>query len=94
MKVIKKEEHQVTRTFTYDIHEQDIRETFGTVERFREIVSHQTSGWDNEPVGEEPSDEEYDLFFEFFDNYYHELEDDWWSDRKGSYETSYELGEE
>lgn len=93
MKIIKKEEHQVTRTFTYDIPDSAIQETFGSVERFKEIISHNTSGWDVEPEGEEPTDEEHELFYDFFADYGYDTEDDWWSDRKGSFETSYELGE-
>lgn len=94
MKIIKNEEHRLTRKFTYDIPDNDIIKTFGSVERFEEIISHNTSGWDVETIGEEPSDEESDAFYEFFADYDFEVEDDIWTDRKGSYETSYELGEE
>ncbi len=94
MKVIKNEEHKLTRSFTYDIPDEAIINSFGSIQRFKEIVSHNTSGgWDNEPEGEEPTDEEADLFYDFFADYDFELEDDIWTDRKGGYETSYELGE-
>jgi len=92
MKIIKNEEHKLTRSFTYDIPDEAIEGTFGSIQRFKEIVSHNTSGWDNEPEGEEPTDEESDLFYDFFADYDYELEDDIWTDRKGGYETSYELG--
>ena len=94
MKIIKNEEHKLTRSFTYDIPDEAIEEAFGSIERFKEIISHNTSGWDNEPEGEEPTDEESDLFYDFFADYDYELEDDIWTDRKGGYETSYELGDE
>lgn len=96
MKVIKNEEHKLTRSFTYDIPDEVIINSFGSIQRFKEIISHNTSdagGWDNEPEGEEPTDEESDLFYDFFADYDYELEDDIWTDRKGGYETSYELGE-
>jgi hypothetical protein len=92
MKIIKNEEHQLTRTFTYDIPDNDIIKTFGSVERFEEIVSHNSSDWNNETIGEEPTDEESDLFYDFFADYDYEIEDDMWTDRKGGYEVSYSLG--
>ena len=94
MKIIKNEEHKLTRSFTYDIPDEAIEEAFGSIQRFKEIISHNTSGWDVEPEGEEPSDEESDLFYDFFADYDYDLEDDIWTDRKGGYETSYELGDE
>lgn len=93
MKIIKNEEHRLTRSFTYNIPDEAIEETFGSIERFKEIISHNTSEWDNDPEGEEPTDEESDLFYDFFADYDYELEDDIWTDRKGGFETSYELGE-
>lgn len=94
MKIVKNEEHRLTRSFTYDIPDESIEAAFGSIQRFKEIISHHSSGWDSEPEGEEPSDEEYDRFLEFFDDYDFEMDDDIWTDRKGGYETSYELGEE
>lgn len=93
MKIVKNEEHRVTRSFTYDIPNEDIINTFGSIERFQEIISHTTSGWNIEVFGEEPTDEEYDMFYEFFADYNYNTEDDWWTVHKGGYETSYELGE-
>ena len=94
MKIIKNEEHKVTRIFTYNIPDEDIITAFGSLDRFKEIVSHNTEGWDVEVLGEEPTDEEADLFYDFFADYDYDSEDDWWQDRKGGYETNYELGEE
>jgi hypothetical protein len=94
MKIIKNEEHKVTRIFTYNIPDEDIITAFGSLARFKEIVSHNTEGWDVEVLGEEPTDEEADLFYDFFADYDYDSEDDWWQDRKGGYETNYELGEE
>ena len=57
-------------------------------------MSHNAEGWDVEVIGEEPTDEEADLFYNFFADYDYDSEDDWWQDLKGGYETNYELGEE
>ena len=87
------EYHTVHSHFTYDIPDEDIIETFGSVERFREIISHLNSDtdWDAEPFGEYPSDEETDIFNEFTENYDYDRDDDWFSDRKGGYDISYEI---
>ena len=92
MKFIKKEHHQVTSIFTYYIPDDEIIETFGSVERFKEILSHfNGSDWANQVIGEEPTDEENDLFLEFYENYGYDREDDWWTDRKGGYDVTYEV---
>lgn len=93
MKIIKNEEHRLTRSFTYNISDEDIEQKFGSIQRFKEIVSHNTSGW-VEVEGEEPTDEEADNFYDFFADYDYDVEDDIWTDRKGGYEVSYELGDE
>ena len=93
MKIIKNEEHRLTRSFTYDIPDEAIEEAFGSIQRFKEIISHNTSGWECDPEGEEPTDEESDIFYDFFADYDYDLEDDIWTDRKGGYEVSYELGD-
>lgn len=94
MKFTKIEHHQVNSIFTYDIPEEDIIATFGSVERFKEIASHMTSNDWNDPQGDEPSDEEYDTFVEFIENYNYDREDDWWTDRKGGYDISYKIDTE
>lgn len=96
MRIIKKEYHQVISNFEYDIPDEAIELAFGSLERFKQIVSHFSSSdeWDYEPVGDEPTDEESDAFIDFFADYDFDREDDWWSDRKGGYETTYELGDD
>ena len=37
MKVIKNEEHKLTRSFTYDIPDEAIINSFGSIQRFKEI---------------------------------------------------------
>jgi hypothetical protein len=90
------EYHTVHSHFTYDIPDEDIIEKFGSIERFKEIVSHMnsTDDWDSEPFGDAPSDEETDNFVEFTENYNYDRYDDWFSDRKGGYDISYEIDNE
>ena len=90
MKVVKTEIHTVNSEFTYDIPDEDIIAKFGSVERFKEIVSHNGDGW-SETIGEPPTDEESDLFMEFLENYDYDRYDDWISDRKGGYNTVFEV---
>lgn len=94
MKFTKTEHHQVNSIFTYDIPEEEVIDTFGSVERFKEIASHMTSNEWNEPEGEAPTDEETDQFYEFLDGLDYDREDDWWTDRKGGYDISYEVDDE
>lgn len=95
MRFIKNEHHQVTSIFTYDLPDDDIIETFGSVERFKEIAGHMGANeWGADPEGEAPSDEEYDNFIDFLANYDYDREDDWWTDRKGGYDVTYEIPED
>lgn len=90
MKVVKTEIHTVNSEFTYDIPEEDIIDKFGSIERFQEIVSHNGDGW-GETIGEPPTDEESDLFVEFFEDYHYDRYDDWISDRKGGYDVIFQI---
>jgi hypothetical protein len=92
MKFKRIEYHTVHSHFEYDIPDENIIEAWGSLERFRQVVSHfNTSEWDNEPFGEPPTSEEEDLWYEFFENYSYDRDDDWFSDRKGGYEITYEI---
>jgi hypothetical protein len=95
MRFIKKEHHQVTSIFTYDIPDEDIIEMFGSLERFDEILSHMNqTEFSEEPFGDAPTDQETDTFLEFYENYNYDRYDDWWTDRKGGYEISYEANDD
>ena len=93
MKYKRIEYHQVHSHITYDIPDQDIINAWGSLERFREVLSHKnsTSDWDNEPFGEPPTDDENELWYEFFDNYDHDRYDDWFTERKGGFDETYEI---
>ena len=93
MKFFKTEWHQVSSKFNYDIPDEEIIKDFWSIKRFKEIISHQEkqsfSGL--EPQGEKPSGEEFDKFDEFcHDRGYIDREDDWWTERKGGFETTFE----
>lgn len=90
MRIVRTEYHQVNSEFTYDIPEADIANAFGSVSRFEEILSHSGDSSDA-PKGDEPSDEELEIFYEFIENYDYERYDDWYTDRKGGYDVSYKV---
>ena len=90
MRVVRTEHHQVNSEFTYDIPEEDIAEAFGSVTRFQEILSHSGDGWEP-PKGDEPTDEELEIFYEFIEGYDYDRYDDWWTDRKGGYDVTYKV---
>ena len=91
MQFSKTEWHQVASEFKYDIDDEAIIEEFGSVQRFKEIISHQEQEWGSniEPHGEEPTDEESDKFWDFVSELDYDREDDWWTDRKGGYDVTY-----
>ena len=85
--------HQVTSNKMYDVDDEQVTEAFGSVERFIEIMSHQEQQMFGgmEPQGEEPTDEEYDMFWEFVNESDYDRDDDWWTERKGGYEVTVKL---
>ena len=98
MKFFKKEWHQVASEFSYDIADDEIIKSFGSVKRFKEIISHLSK--ENfsqlEPQGEKPTEEEFNKFDEFIAEFgWLDRHDDWWTDRKGNYEMTFKYeGEE
>ena len=92
VKLKKIEYHSVHSHFTYDIPEEDLKEVFGSVERFKEIISHLGDDWGGpEKIGDPPTDEEDDKLIELLANYNYDREDDWFSDRKGGYDITYQI---
>ena len=88
--------HQVTSNKMYEVDDEQVAEEFGSVERFIEIMSwqEQQAFGGMEPQGEEPTDEEHDLFWEFVNESDYDREDDWWMDRKGGYDVTVRLDDE
>ena len=91
MKFLKKEHHRMTSTFTYEIPDEDIIDSFGSLERFEEIASHLSGDEWTETFGDAPSDEESDLFHEFYEGYHYDREDDVWTEYKGGFDVTFEL---
>ena len=91
MQFTKTEWHQVSSEFKYDVPDESIIETFGSLERFKEIISHQDQEFNSklEPIGKEPTDPESDKFWDFVSDNDYERKDDWWTDRKGGYDVTY-----
>jgi hypothetical protein len=96
MKLLKSEFHQVTSTFSYSIQNADVIATFGSIERFKEIISHLSkTDFNDESFGEPPDDDETEKFNEFLSAYdFESREDDWVTDRRGGYDITYEVQDE
>ena len=95
--IVKKTEwHSVASEFTYNVDEKAIIVDFGSVQRFKEIISHQEQEFRSplEVIGEKPTDEEHDKFWEFLSEHDYDREDDWWTDRKGGYDVTVKYDEE
>ena len=91
VKLVKNEHHQVVSRFSYDMPDSEITARFGSVERFREVISHSASEGFGVPEGEPPTDDEADALFELLADYETERTDDWVTERKGGFEVSYSL---
>jgi hypothetical protein len=89
MKFSRTEWHQVASEFQCDLTDEEVIKIFGSVQRLKEIISHQEQQWGSEiePMGEPPTEEEESLLDEVLQN--SERVDDWWTDRKGGYEVTY-----
>jgi hypothetical protein len=94
MRFIKKEHHRMTSTFTYDIPDDHIVETFGSLERFEEILSHLSGDEWAESFGEAPSEDEENSFLEFYEDYNYSREDDVWTESKGGFDVTFEIDNE
>ena len=92
IKLKKIEYHSVHSHFTYEIDEESAAETFGSVDRFKEIISHLGDDWGGpEKIGNPPTDEEDDKLMDFLGEHDYEREEDYFSDRKGGYDITYEI---
>ena len=89
MKFSRTDWHQVASIFECDLPDEEVINQFGSVQRLKEIISHQEQQWgsDIEPMGEPPTEEENVLLDSILQDC--ERYDDWWTDRKGGYEVTY-----
>ena len=89
MKFSRTDWHQVASIFECDLPDEEVINHFCSVQRLKEIISHQEQQWgsDIEPMGEPPTEEENVLLDSILQDC--ERYDDWWTDRKGGYEVTY-----
>ena len=89
MKFSRTDWHQVASIFECDLPDEEVTKQFGSVQRLKEIISHQEQQWgsDIEPMGEPPTEEKNTLLDEILQD--SERYDDWWTDRKGGYDVTY-----
>jgi len=88
MRVIKSEWHQVEKRYAIDIDENLINEIYqdATVEEVEEIIRQLKDGeLEASSVIEDAFTNSVDIDWDWLD------EDDWWTDRKGGYDVTYEI---
>ena len=88
MRVIKSEWHSVERRYAIDIDEDLINEIYedATVEEVEEIIRQLKDGeLDVSTVIEDAWTNDVTIDWDWLD------EDDWWTDRKGGYDVTYEI---
>ena len=88
MRVIKSEWHQVEKRYAIDIDENVINEIYedATVEEIEEIMRQLKEGeLDASTIIEDASSNDVDFDWDWLD------EDDWWTNRKGGYDVTYEF---
>jgi hypothetical protein len=88
MRVIKSEWHQVEKRYAIDIDENLINEIYedATVEEIEEIIRQLQEGeLEASSVIEDAYTNDVTIDWDWLD------EDDWWTDRKGGYDVTYEI---
>ena len=88
MRVIKSEWHQVEKRYAIDIDENLINEIYqdATVEEIEEIIRQLQEGeLEASSVIEDAWTNDVTIDWDWLD------EDDWWTDRKGGYDVTYEI---
>jgi hypothetical protein len=88
MRVIKSEWHQVEKRYAIDIDENLVNEIYqdATVEEVEEIIRQLQDGeLEASSVIEDAYTNDVTIDWDWLD------EDDWWTDRKGGYDVTYEI---
>jgi hypothetical protein len=91
MQFIKNEKHIVISKFTYDVPDGEIVSRFGSLERFKEFLTHLPSDEWMDPVGNEPTATEESAFEEIIEYFTPDRDDYWLTEDKGGAEVSYEM---
>jgi len=88
MRVIKSEWHQVEKRYAIDIDENLVNEIYqdATVEEVEEVIRQLQDGeLEASSVIEDAWTNDVTIDWDWLD------EDDWWTDRKGGYDVTYEI---
>jgi len=91
MRIIKSEWHQVEKRYAIDIDEDVLNEIYedATVEEIEEIIRQLKDGeLEVSSVIEDAWTNDVAIDWDWLD------EDDWWTDRKGGYDVTYEVDKE
>lgn len=89
VQVVKSEWHQVEKRYGYEVDRELFGQIYSDIEDEAEIdlmfLQFETGKMDAEEVFQKAYDEGIDIDWEWLD------EDDWWTDRKGGYEVTFEV---
>ena len=88
VQIVKSEWHQVEKRYSLEVTEDDIRNIYPDHddEEIAQLMEEIVNGdYDYQQLIEDSNDAKVYLDFEWMD------EDDWWTDRKGGYEVTYEV---
>lgn len=88
VQIVKSEWHQVEKRYSLEVTEDDIRNIYPDHddEEIAQVMEEIVNGdYDYQQLIEDSNDAKVYLDFEWMD------EDDWWTDRKGGYEVTYEV---
>lgn len=89
VQIVKKEWHQVSREFVYELTIDDLEQIYSDAEpdELEKMLDDLKSGdLDVEDLVSDAWDA--DVYFDW-----DHVEDDWWTERKGGFDETYELGE-
>lgn len=88
VQIVKSEWHQVEKRYSLEVTEEDIRNIYPDHddEQIAQVMEEITNGdYDFQQLIDDSNDAEVYLDWDWMD------EDDWWTDRKGGYEVTYEV---
>lgn len=89
VQIVKKEWHQVSREFVYELTIDDLEQIYSDADQdeLEKMLDDLKSG--DLAVEDLVSDaQDADVYFDW-----DHVEDDWWTERKGGFDETYELGE-
>ncbi len=88
VQIVKSEWHQVEKRYSMEVNEDTVREIYPDMddEEIAALMEEITEGdYDYQQLIEDSNDAKVYLDWDWMD------EDDWWTDRKGGYDVTYEV---